>query len=238
MANSFTITLSGDQEVPATGSAASGSGTVIWDEATQTAAYEIIVRGLDFGPVLGLEAQTAATADDVTNMHVHNAPRGVNGPVVFGQITPPHDSDDLCIVLNDDASWTVSGVWETTDPATASITSFADALNAANAGSDAPLYFNVHTTVFPAGEIRGQWVARETEEDGGTGGLGADAVDWEALAARVLAFHTTTGSWGLLSEWLSDMPPDAAGDEHREVPADLEKIAVQENGASGGDWHL
>jgi len=236
MANRFSIDLSGDQEVPATGSAASGSGTVTWDEVSQTATYEITVSGLDFGPLLGLPAQTATTDDDVTNMHVHSAARGVSGAVVFGQITPAHDADDLSIVPNDnDGSWVVSGIWETTDPATVSIASFADALNAATAGSDAPLYFNVHTTEFPAGEIRGQWVASETEADNGTGGPVSEAVDWEALATRVLEFHAATGSWGLLPEWLSDTPPDGAG------VAPLDMVAAEDqgdHGVAGGEWPL
>lgn len=241
MANSFTVTLSGDQEVPPTGSAASGSGTVTWDEVAQTAAYEITVRGLDFGPLLGLEPQTAATDDDVTNMHVHNEARGVNGSVIFGQIGPAHDNDDLKIALNDqDGSWTISGIWETTDPATVSIANFADALTAATDGSDVPLYFNVHTTEFPAGEIRGQWVAREAEEADGTGGAVTGMVDWNALSARVLAFLEATGSWGLLSEWLSDTPPDGMG-RAQATPADPEAMPAQDHadqGAAGSEWQI
>lgn len=231
MASSFTATFSGDQEVPANGTTASGSGAVAWDASAQTAAYEFTVQGVDFGPVLGREAQTAETSDDVTIMHVHNAARGVNGPVVFGMIGPAHDNDDLRIVLNDlDGSWTVSGIWETTDLAAVSIASFADVLSAATAGADAPFYFNVHTTTFPGGEIRGQWVAQGTGEDGSTDGPApeapaTDAVDWDALAARVLAFQEATGSWGLLSEWLSDTPPDGLGDG-------------EDHGTAMGDWYL
>ena len=111
MANGFTLTFTGDQENPPVATAASGAGTVSWDSASRAAAYEWTVSGVDFGPVLGMEAQTETTADDVTIMHVHNAPRGVNGPVVFGQICPAQHPDDLSIVLNDDCSWTLSGVW-------------------------------------------------------------------------------------------------------------------------------
>ena len=217
MADIFTVTLTGEQENPPVGSAASGSGTVAWDEAALSATYEITVRGLDFGPALGMEPQTADTADDVTMMHVHNAPRGVAGPVVFGQIGPAQDPDDLGIVPNDDGSWTISGVWDTEDPANVPVESFAGALTSAEAGSDVPLYFNVHTPPFPAGEIRGQWVAGGTDEQ--TGDADGQPVDWEALAARVLAFHEATGSWGLLSDWLSETPPDAPHDGQEEQPA-------------------
>jgi serralysin len=159
MADVFTLHFTGDQEVPPTGSEATGTGTVHWDGSAGAAAYEYTVSGLDFGPVLGLEPQTETTADDVTIMHVHNAPPGVSGPIVFGLIGPAQDTDDLSIVLNDDGSWTVSGAWEVTDPANVSIETFAEALDAASAGEDVPLYFNVHTVTFPAGEIRAQWVA-------------------------------------------------------------------------------
>jgi serralysin len=158
MANSFTLVFTGNQEVPPTGSTASGTGTVAWNTAADTATYVFTVRGVDFAPVLGLAPQTETTADDVTNAHVHNEARGVNGPVVFGQIGPAQE-DDLSIVLNADSSWTVRGVWEPTDPANVSITEFAAALDAAVAGADVPLYFNIHTTTFPGGEIRAQWIA-------------------------------------------------------------------------------
>jgi serralysin len=240
MADSFSITLTGDQEVPANTSRASGTGTVAWDSEAQTAAYEITVEGVDFGPILGLEAQTEATDDDVTNMHVHNAASGVNGPVVFGQVAPAHDDDDLDIALNDaDGSWTISGIWETTDPAAVSLATFADELDAASAGSDAPLYFNVHTEEFPGGEIRGQWVA-EDGKDGETNGTDGGEIDWEALAERVLAFFAATGSWGLISEWLSDTPPDGAGPPTRIESPDTDPTTHDQNDhhTASSDWHL
>jgi serralysin len=158
MAQIFTVALTGSQEVPPNASTASGIGTVFWDTATDTLAYAFTFRGLDLGPARGLPPQTATTADDVTAMHFHNGARGVNAPVVFGQIGPAQDADDLGVVLNADGSWTVRGAWETTDPANASIAAFAAALDSTPVGSDAPLYWNVHTTPFPAGEIRGQLV--------------------------------------------------------------------------------
>jgi Ca2+-binding RTX toxin-like protein len=132
---------------------------VIFDSTAVAASYSIRYTGLDFGLAAGLPAQTATTADDITSHHVHNAPRGANGGVVFGQVNPAHDNDDLSIVANLDGSWTVSGRWETTDPATTSISTFARQLGSVRVGSDVSLYFNAHTTAFPGGEIRGQWVA-------------------------------------------------------------------------------
>ncbi|MBX6744074.1 MAG: CHRD domain-containing protein [Acetobacteraceae bacterium] len=220
MANLFTVTLSGDQETPPNSSTASGSGTVRWDETAGTASYEFTVRGVDFGPVLGMAPQTETTDDDVTNAHFHNAARGVAGPVVFGQINPAQDNDDLHIALNDDGSWTISGVWEPTDPANVSITTFADTLSAATPGADVPLYYNIHTTPFPAGEIRGQLVASST----GTG----EAVDWNALAADVQANFAATGQW--FASGGPDIPPDA----------DWNALAatVLANFEATGSWYL
>jgi serralysin len=183
MRTTFTLHFSGDQENPPTGSEASGSGTVYWDPKAKTAKYEYTVNGVDFGPVLGKEPQTETTADDVTILHVHNAERGVNGPIVFGQIGPAQDEDDLKIELNHDGSWTVSGKWEKTDPANVSIKDFAETLNEVYPGSEAPLYFNVHTTTFPGGEIRAQWVAEHGHED------------WCADGERGRDHHGDTGSW-------------------------------------------
>ena len=168
MAQTFTVDLTGTQETPPNASAASGAGTVVWDADTTTATYEFVVNGLDFGPAFGLAPQTETTADDVTAMHFHNAARGEAGPVVFGQLGPAQDAD-LQVVPNDDGSWTISGVWDTTDPASVPITNFATVLDSTPVGSDAPLYWNVHTTAFPEGEIRGQLVATE---DSGTGDMG------------------------------------------------------------------
>jgi len=172
MSTAFRVSLTGNQQVPPTGSTARGLGTVIFDTATIAASYSIRVTGLDFGPATGQTPQTASTADDVRGFHVHNAHRGVNGPIVFGQIDPAQDNNNLHITRNADNSWTVSGVWDLSDPPSTSasnnpyfpgtsitIANFASELNAAPIGSDVNLYFNAHTDSFPNGLIRGQWVA-------------------------------------------------------------------------------
>ena len=198
MTTLLTVAMTGDQETPPNASQASGSGVVLWDPETNTATYEIVVRGLDFGPVRGLPADTPTTADDVTNMHVHTAPLGVAGPVIFGQIAPAHDDDDLHVVELEtmdarpagDGTWIVSGAWDPGDPAVVPITAFADALSAAASGQDVALYFNVHTTAFPAGEIRGQWVGAALDN-------GEGPVDWGTIAAVVEANFAETGQWFL-----------------------------------------
>jgi serralysin len=142
MADTFSVTLTGDQETPPNASAANGTGMVTWDAAADTLTYDFTIKGLDFG--------------QVTAMHFHSGDEGVAGPVVFGQLNPAQDTDDFKTIMNADGSWTVQGVWETTDPASTPITDFADVLSSAAAGSSVPLYWNVHTTMFPNGEIRGQ----------------------------------------------------------------------------------
>jgi serralysin len=174
MATAYRVIMTGSQEVPPNSSNAIGLGTVVFDNAALAATYSIRVSGLDFGPVLGLPEQTPDASDNITNFHVHNAPRGTSGPVVFGQIAPNHDTDDLSIGLNADGSWTVRGRWETTDPANTSISAFASQLNAAPIGSDVSLYFNAHTPSFPAGEIRGQWVAIADESSNTVVGTAGD----------------------------------------------------------------
>ena len=174
MATAYRVLMTGSQEVPPVSSDAIGLGTVIFDNAALAATYSIRVSGLDFGPVLGLPAQTTDPSDNVTNFHVHNAPRGTNGGVVFGQIAPSHDTDDLSIGLTIDGSWTVRGRWETTDPANTSISAFASQLNSAPIGSDVSLYFNAHTNAFTAGEIRGQWIAISNESDNTVRGTAGD----------------------------------------------------------------
>ena len=153
----FRIEMDGSQ-FPPTGSPATGIGTFIYDPVAMAASYSIRIQGLDFGLASGGAAQTPTTDDDVTGMHFHNAPRGASGGVVFGQLHPEQDNDDLAIVMNADGSWTVSGRWETTDPASVSIINFAPMFDTATLGADIPLYFNIHTTLFPVSIIRGQLV--------------------------------------------------------------------------------
>jgi len=161
MSTVFRVILEGDQEVPPKDTAASGVGTVIFDSKAVAASYSFDIQGVDFSG-----QQTSDPLDNVTRTHFHNQVPGVNGAIVFGQIDPDpvlrQDNDDLTIVLNPDGSWTLSGVWETTDPVNAtklSIADFASVLGSATVGTVIPLYFNVHTAQFPGGEIRGQLVA-------------------------------------------------------------------------------
>lgn len=142
-AQNFTTTLDEAQANAGagTGSTATGTATMTLNSTLGALSYSITLVGLDLD---GLQTP-ADPSDDVTAFHFHAAPAGVNGPVVFGLISPSHDTDDLVI---NPAAGTLTGSWENTD-----VNPLSGQLANLNSGG---LYLNVHTTSFPAGEIRGQ----------------------------------------------------------------------------------
>jgi hypothetical protein len=125
----FQATLTGLNEVPANGSPAIGNGTFILDDAGTQLSFDIDYAGLIGGPVSGA--------------HFHNAPAGVNGPIVRGIPLPlPSPNGDIV------------GVWSSLDAQPLTPALVAELL----AGN---IYFNIHTNGdgppdFPGGEIRGQ----------------------------------------------------------------------------------
>jgi serralysin len=173
MSTAFRVIIDSGQEVfpNISTSTATGLGLFIFDSAAVAGNYSFVIQGVDFSGF-----QTPETVlDNVTNAHFHNAPRGTNGPVVFGQIAPAQDPDDFTVVPNADGSWTVSGRWETTDLlANRPITAFSTILDSAAVGSDVPLYFNVHTVQFSGGAIRGQLVAVADDIDNVVTGTAGD----------------------------------------------------------------
>ncbi|SHJ32305.1 Ca2+-binding protein, RTX toxin-related [Palleronia salina] len=151
-----------------TGSAATGTGLGVYDPGTGELAYRLTVSGLDFGTtVSGFPTrQTADTADDVLVAHIHNAPRGTNGAVVFNFLV----EDDLTATLNPDGSWTLSGVWDADE----NIAPFAPTFGTAAPGTELDLYFNIHTTAFTGGEIRGQIVSAADDTPNSVTGTAGD----------------------------------------------------------------
>ncbi|MCL1471458.1 CHRD domain-containing protein [Argonema antarcticum A004/B2] len=183
MANIFKTSMTGDQEPMPTGSKAIAFAGLELNDTGDALTYSITVKGLDFGPVLGLAPQTPDSKDDVTSLHFHSAPRGTDGPVVFGIVNPAQDTDDRAIAINPDGSATVTGIWEQTDIANQPLSTFVAPLKATNPGADTVLYLNIHTNAFPKGEIRGQVAATSGTLIQGTdgndnlrGGVGDDTL--------------------------------------------------------------
>jgi len=169
--------LDGAQEVGDGDPDAAGTSVLTLNDTGDSLEYSLTVSGLDFGANGLIEggAQTEDTSDDVTRLHIHNAARGANGPVVFSLfdiVTPElgnevniqgNQDEDLEVVLNGDGSVTLTGVWEETDPANTALSEFVDEIRDGELGEDLDLYWNIHTEEFPGGAIRGQLVIAETE---------------------------------------------------------------------------
>jgi serralysin len=173
MATAFQLIFEGSQQNPPVVSAASGLGTVVFDDATSTASYVMTVFGLDFGSEFGAAPQTASTSDDVTLMHVHSGARGANGNVALN-LLPSADDAQFTGTINGDGSTTMSGVWDTGDTGPTNISTFAAALASATPGNDFGLYFNIHTTANGGGEIRAQWVCIADDNNNTVNGTGGN----------------------------------------------------------------
>jgi len=129
-----------------TASAAVGSAYLTLNAAEDALTYHVVLEGLD----LDGNQTPGDPDDDVSAMHFHNAPAGMNGGIVFGLISPNHDTDDLVI---DPVAGTLTGIWEITDPTNVAGMDLSDFLDELDGEL---LYLNVHTPAFPPGEIRGQ----------------------------------------------------------------------------------
>jgi hypothetical protein len=128
--------LSGTNEVPANASSGTGTGTFVLNNDQTDFHFHVQYSGLLFNRTLA---------------HIHNAAAGANGSVKRtmagpgGEVVGPGGTFD-----------TFDGVWTTTQPT--------EALTAALVGElfAGRLYVNIHSTNWPAGEIRGQIVADVT----------------------------------------------------------------------------
>ncbi len=110
--------LSGDQEVPPVDTEATGVGRFTLDEGRATLHFRVDVENID----------------NVTAAHIHKAPVGVNGPIIFP------------LFLGE-------GVFDPEHPIGGGGMPNAEALVDLLTGYH---YTNVHTTAHPPGEIRGQ----------------------------------------------------------------------------------
>lgn len=123
---SFEFFMDGSQEVPPTPSTAIAFASLRYDTAASAFDLFVALDGID--------------ATEVIGFHMHNAPMGVNGPVVvdlrsFGAFV--QDDDDATVTTYEAMAIPLGGSLEP----------------ALFAGE---LYLNLHTMSFPGGEIRGQ----------------------------------------------------------------------------------
>jgi hypothetical protein len=138
----FTI-LTGDQEVPAVATEGTGRVDVRFDAGFTQARVELVVD-----------------ADDLTGparrAHFHCAPAGVNGQIAFGLFEPGECDFDgrraRCTLRNED--FTGADCLPTAGRPVNNIAALAFAMR------DGLIYANVHTLMFPGGEIRGQMLER------------------------------------------------------------------------------
>lgn len=139
--------LEGTQEVPANLTAASGSFKAKIDEKARTLSYSLDYEGLQ---------------GSVTQAHIHVAQPGVNGGISVWLCATPSTRPNVPATAPSPpdcpASGTVEGVAEVASvvgPAGQLVTAgdFDRFLRAVREGAT---YVNVHSTLLPGGEIRGQ----------------------------------------------------------------------------------
>lgn len=142
----FTAELSGAQEVPPVVTSAFGSATLWLNDTMDRLEIQVSLAGLDLDGT-----QTPDTDDNVTGLHIHAAPAGINGGVVFGLISPFSDTNGDLVI--DALAGTVISAWDLTEGNGTTLDAQLPALFSEG------LYLNVHTVAFPGGEIRGQIAA-------------------------------------------------------------------------------
>lgn len=154
-----TAELIGLSEVPPNASPAFGEAIVSYDAANNSLSYTITFQDL-------LAPATAA--------HIHFGVPGISGPVIFPftHAGPPAAT-----------SGSFAGTLTAADlipRLTSGINTFADAIAAIEMGNT---YVNIHDSVLPGGEIRGQLLVRAVPEPGSMALMVAGAVFGGAILA-------------------------------------------------------
>lgn len=133
----YSTVLSGDQEVPPVNTQAAGIADFSASNTGDSIDYTI----------------TATDTEEVTAGHIHFGIEGQNGPIVatlFEFDSPQNEVSESGTINSDDLSGPLEGM---------QISDLVDAFNDGNA------YANVHTQQNPNGEIRGQIISEEIQED-------------------------------------------------------------------------
>lgn len=135
--------LKGFQEVPAVSTVAKGRFKATIDDKSGAIQYELSFSGLEGA---------------VTQSHIHIGQRGVNGGVTMFLCQTTANPDPTGLAPTCPQSGTVTGVLQAANvigpvPQGIAALEFAEVLAAVRAGV---AYANVHSTKFPAGEIRAQ----------------------------------------------------------------------------------
>lgn len=139
----FEATLSGTQEVPPVVSPASGTALLTLNTTQTRLEMSLNLTGIDLDG-----NQTADTNDDLVGLHIHRAPAGANGAIVFGLFSPNSDTNGDLVI--DAIAGTVFSAWDLNEGLNTTLAAELQFLLANG------LYLNVHTPEFPAGAIRGQ----------------------------------------------------------------------------------
>ncbi len=140
----FHIRLTSDQQLPAVNTMAFGFAEVQLSEDNNTLSFEVVVCNIA----------------NVIASHIHAGAAGTNGQVVlpfFGSPTP-FNSTRGCDTLAE-GTRTSDNLVARPD---AGINTWTDFINALIAGNT---YVNVHTTAHTGGEIRGQLVHEQEEQN-------------------------------------------------------------------------
>lgn len=130
----FHATASGREEVPPNDSRGRGTATFKLSDDGTSLSYRLIVANLE----------------NVTQSHIHIAPKGVNGPVVvflFGFVSGGVTQNGPL------AEGTITQADLIARPAIGFGGTMAELLAAMRSGN---AYVNVHTVALPGGEVRGQ----------------------------------------------------------------------------------
>lgn len=133
----YSTVLSGDQEVPPVNTSAAGIADFSLSDDGDSVDYTIAADDIE-----------AATAG-----HIHFGIEGQNGPVVatlFEFDSPQDEVSESGTITSDDLSGPLEGM---------QISDLIDAFN------DGNTYANIHTEQNPNGEIRGQIISEELQED-------------------------------------------------------------------------